>query len=270
FIPGWLMPGDIWAAQLRDLSKDHHVVALDPRSQGDSDMTAQGNDPLRRARDIRELIEHLDLDSVVLVGWALGAFDCLAYLREFGTDKLNALVLVDGPLGAASSPGPVTLSPFLKAYQKDPAGTSRRYVRALFKRAPSPDLIGLWAKVAARVPADIGLAALGNTQPGDSWQPSLTALRNVSLLYAVTPKYSSQADYLRQVDPQARVEIFQDSGHALFFDEADRFNSTLRDFLRQAALYPPGLPGPQHKQALPFPTAPSAPAPTTLPTKVPT
>jgi len=45
FIPGWLMPADIWEPQLRELSKEYHVVALDPRSQGQSDITPRGNDP---------------------------------------------------------------------------------------------------------------------------------------------------------------------------------------------------------------------------------
>src|SRR5690349_3210935 len=61
FIPGWLMPADIWEPQLREFSKDYHVVALDPRSQGQSDMTPQGNDPLRRSKDVSELLEHLHI-----------------------------------------------------------------------------------------------------------------------------------------------------------------------------------------------------------------
>src|SRR5580658_5230968 len=63
FIPGWLMPADIWEPQFQELSKDYHVVVLDPRSQGQSDMTPLGNDPLRRSTDIRELLDHLHLDS---------------------------------------------------------------------------------------------------------------------------------------------------------------------------------------------------------------
>jgi microsomal epoxide hydrolase len=70
----------------------------------------------------------------------------------------------------------------------------------------------------------------------------------VPLLYAVTPKYAYQANYLMQVDPLARVEFFNNSGHALFVDEADHFNEVMRDFLRKAALYPPGLPEPPRKK----------------------
>ncbi len=137
-IPGWLMPADIWEPQFQELSKDYHVILLDPRSQGRSDMTHSGNDPLRRSKDIEELLEYLHLNSVVLVGWSLGAFDTLAYLGQFGNDKLNALVLVDSPLGGPSAPL-TQRSPFLKSFQIDRDSANRNYVWGLFKKHPAMD-----------------------------------------------------------------------------------------------------------------------------------
>jgi non-heme chloroperoxidase len=259
FIPGWLMPADIWEKQFLELSKDHHVVALDPRSQGQSDMTPAGNDPLRRSQDLQELLEHLHLDSVVLVGWSLGAFDAMAYLRQFGTGKVNALVLVDSPLAAPSSPAPAQRSPFLQGFQSDRQKAGQVYVWSLFKKDQSPGFYKKLIQSEARIPTDIALASLDNTQPGENWEPSLRILRQVPLLYAVTPKYASQAAYLQQVAPQARVELFENCGHALFVDEAERFNALIRDFLRQISLYPAGLP-----QSFPLAAAktlPSAPSP---------
>ncbi len=252
FIPGWLMPGDIWEPQFRELSKDYHVVVLDPRSQGQSDMTPLGNDPLRRSRDIQELLEHLHLDSVVLVGWALGAFDALAYLDQFGNDKLNALVLVDSPLGAPSAPS-TQRSRFLQGFQTDRENSNRNYVWGLFKKHATASFYRKLIQSAALVPTNIALAALDNTIPGDSWQPSPRALRQVPLLYAITPKFATQAAYLQQMDPQAKVETFGHSGHALFVDEPEHFNAVIRDFLHQASLYPAGLPS-----ARPHVTSPGA------------
>jgi pimeloyl-ACP methyl ester carboxylesterase len=62
----------IWDAQIRYFAEHFHVVALDPRSQGDSDKPSSGNYPERRAQDINELIEHLKLSPVVLVGCKTG------------------------------------------------------------------------------------------------------------------------------------------------------------------------------------------------------
>ncbi|HTC21468.1 MAG TPA: alpha/beta fold hydrolase, partial [bacterium] len=260
FIPGWLMPADIWEPQFQELSKDYHVVVLDPRSQGQSDMTPLGNDPLRRSTDIRELLDHLHLDSVVLVGWALGAFDTLAYLRQYGNDKLNGLVLVDSPLAAASAPS-TQRSPFLMEFQTDRENANRNYVWGLFKQQAHAGFYKKLIQSAALVPTQIALSALDNTIPGENWDPGLKALRQVPLLYAITPKFATQAAYLQQVDPQARVENFDHSGHALFVDEPEHFNAVIRDFLHQSSLYPAGLPS-ARSHAAPPSTA-STPIPST-------
>jgi len=76
-------------------------VALDPRSQGDSDKPTEGNSCERRAQDIKELIVHLKLDHVVLVGWSLGVPELLTYAEQFGGSRIRAYVLVDGLRGTS-------------------------------------------------------------------------------------------------------------------------------------------------------------------------
>jgi non-heme chloroperoxidase len=249
FISGWLLPAEIWKAQLEDLSQDFHVIALDTRSQGESDITPQGDEPLRQAQDIQELLDYLQLTSVVLVGWSHGGFQVLAYMGEFGTDRLYAAVLVDSALGAASSnASSASQSRFLDQFKTDRPKAVRSFVWGLFKNPPPGDFLKELDAEAVKPPTDIALALMNNAFPGDRWQPSLKIMNQVPLLYAVTPKYTFQANYLTQVDPLARVEIFQNSGHALFFDESDHFNALMRDFIRQSALYPAGLPEPAHRQ----------------------
>src|SRR5512142_1404486 len=51
FIPGWTMAAEIWEKQIAHFATKYRVIAVDPRSQGDSDKAAEGNYPERRARD---------------------------------------------------------------------------------------------------------------------------------------------------------------------------------------------------------------------------
>lgn len=249
FIPGWLMPAEIWELQIRELSQNFRVLALDPRSQGQSDLTSSRNTPPRRAQDIRELLDHLQIGSVVLVGWSMGAFDCLAYLRQYGDDRLFALALVDSPLGAPSGPKPTQRSAFLKNFQADRPNEDRNYIWGLFKHPPSAGFFKTLLASADRVPTDIALDMLDQTQPGDAWQPSVRALQGTPLLYAITPKFSQQGDYLKQAAPQSRVELFSQSGHALFVDDSKRFNTLLEDFIWQSSLYPAGWSRPGRPKA---------------------
>jgi len=95
-IPGWTMPASIWRPQLEGLGRKYHVVAVDPRSQGESDTPSDGNYPERRSRDFEELMDHLQLRDVTMVGWSMGVPETLVYANQFGTSRLRALILVDG------------------------------------------------------------------------------------------------------------------------------------------------------------------------------
>ena len=56
FVPGWTMPAWIFEAQIEALDDRYHVVALDPRGQGESEVPAFGYAAERRGRDVAELI----------------------------------------------------------------------------------------------------------------------------------------------------------------------------------------------------------------------
>jgi non-heme chloroperoxidase len=53
------------------------------------------------------------------------------------------------------------------------------------------------------------------------------------LLYVVRPRWEAQAATLRRNRPGTETDIFQDAGHALFVDEAARFNAVVDAFIRR-------------------------------------
>ena len=94
FIPGWTLPAFLWKDQMRRFSSDRLVIAIDPRSQGDSTKTETGNTPEQRARDLREILANRHITSAVLVGWSQGV------------DRRPALTRIDRPtlvIGSAES-----------------------------------------------------------------------------------------------------------------------------------------------------------------------
>ncbi len=104
FIPGWTMPAWIWQKQIDEFSKKYHVIAVDPRSQGESDKPPSGHLPETRSRDYKELVDHLGLKQPVLVGWSMACGELVKYAEQFGTDNVGGLVLVDGFLSEKLSP----------------------------------------------------------------------------------------------------------------------------------------------------------------------
>lgn len=71
-IPGFGEALTMWKYAVPVLSQRFQVVCLDPRGHGRSTKAAGNNRQKRMAQDIRELIDHLGLEDVLLVGHSLG------------------------------------------------------------------------------------------------------------------------------------------------------------------------------------------------------
>lgn len=228
FIPGWTMPAEIWASQLEYFGREHRTVALDPRSQGRSEVAKTGHDPVRRAQDIHELLDALGAKSAVLVGWSLGVLEALAYTDAHGSDRLDALVLVDNSIG--EDPPPVSDPTFLARLRKDRRATVERFVRAMYKTPQGEDYYRGIIAAALKTPLEASVALLSYRNPREYWR-RLAYATPVPVLYAVTPRFKEQAENFRRRKPEVRIEVFEAAGHALFVDEAARFNAVLDDFL---------------------------------------
>ena len=106
FIPGLTFSGEIFKNQLEYFSSEYRVIAIDPRGQGYSAKTVDGNDYLTHGRDVAGLIDALGLKDIVLIGWSTGNLDTWSYVQQFGKDKLRGVVTIDmSPLPLSPDPG---------------------------------------------------------------------------------------------------------------------------------------------------------------------
>ncbi|MGH9508735.1 MAG: alpha/beta fold hydrolase [Terriglobales bacterium] len=234
FIPGWMMPGEIWDPQIRHFARNYQVVALDPRSQGESERPSEGHYPERRARDIRELIEHLKLSNVVLVGWSLGVGEVLTYAREFGTADLHALVLVDAFL---SDPDKASVErwrgmfTWLKTMQTDRRKWTEDFVRNMYAKPHPEAYVKRITEMALRTPTSSAFALIGNVFAQADWRPAAAKIDR-PVLFVCQASSKASAELFQSVLPATRVETLDGVGHALFVDDPERFNSIVDDFVR--------------------------------------
>lgn len=95
-VHGWSQAGAAaFQPQLDELSKQFKVVIYDHRGHGYSDRPEQGLTLNRLAMDLRELIDYLQLDNILLAGWSMGASTTFEYVKTYGVEKLAAVVLFD-------------------------------------------------------------------------------------------------------------------------------------------------------------------------------
>jgi non-heme chloroperoxidase len=236
FIPGWTMPAWIWQKQIDGLSSKYHVVAVDPRSQGESDKPTYGHLPETRARDYKELVDHLALKQPVLVGWSMGCGELMKYVEQFGSDNLAGLVLVDGYLWEKPDPNLFAgMSGWMNQLQQDRQKQANGFVRGMYRKPqPEPYLARVIA-ASMEVPADTAAVLIYNMIAVRDFNGGFARL-NRPVLFAYQPDSQSTADFLKaKLGDKVQLKKFEGDGHALFVDDPEKFNDALGEFLATLA-----------------------------------
>ena len=95
FIHGWPLNHEMWEYQLAELPKHNlRCITYDRRGFGKSDRTWESYDYDTLAADLNELITQLNLSSVTLVGFSMGGGEIARYIGNYGTDKIEKVVLI--------------------------------------------------------------------------------------------------------------------------------------------------------------------------------
>ncbi|MER5730137.1 alpha/beta hydrolase [Streptomyces sp. NPDC002138] len=245
FVPGLGMTAQCFAHTAAALGPDHDVVTVDLRGHGDSPEPPLGWTIEDAATDLAQVVEHLDLRDVTLVGWSLGATVTYNYVERYGTDRVSRLVSVEmsphllreegwdhaafGGLDAAGA---------LQATQQqwtDPDA----YLTALMENCfaagiePEPDVLRPLLTASLKT-SRLALLALWGGVLNQDWRERVGALTLPTLLVhgAKSRIFPTEVGkWLLGAFPDARLEMFEESGHAPFIEEPDRFVRVLRDFV---------------------------------------
>ena len=80
---GWPLSSDAWQVELKIFADaGYRVIAHDRRGHGRSSKTYQGNDMTTYAKDLAELVEHLDLEDVVVIGHSTGGLQAALWAGD--------------------------------------------------------------------------------------------------------------------------------------------------------------------------------------------
>jgi non-heme chloroperoxidase len=231
FVPGWTMPGWIWENQISHFSLDYRVVAMDPRSQGDSAKPGEGDYPASHARDIKAVIDQLHLAPVVLVGWSMAVTEIASYVDQFGTSGISGIVFVDG------APGLEITTETFKGYVQflNSVETNRQkwtsdFVRSMYRKPQAEEYLQRVIKASLATPADSAVA-MGLAGITTDNRAALGKIDKPTVIAWATKEMLPVFQDMQKRIPGARLEMFDDAGHALFVDDADKFNILLEEFI---------------------------------------
>ncbi len=132
FSHGWPLNADSWESQMLFLaSKGYRCIAHDRRGHGRSSQSWNGNTMNTYADDLAELIEALDLNEAVLIGFSAGGGEVARYIGRHGTKRVAKAALISAVsplmLKTAANPAGLPIDVFNKIRQGCLADRSQFY-----------------------------------------------------------------------------------------------------------------------------------------------
>ena len=117
FSHGWPLSSDSWEAQMLFLaSNGYRCIAHDRRGHGRSSQPWNGNEMNTYAEDLAALLDTLNLQNAVLIGFSAGGGEVARYIGRHGTKRLVKAVLVSAVpplmLKTAANPGGLPIKVF--------------------------------------------------------------------------------------------------------------------------------------------------------------
>lgn len=233
-----------WCRQMQGaLAEDFRLVAMDLRGHGASDKpldAANYTDSELFAKDVHAVIRSKSLDRPVLVGWSYGGFVIADYLRHYGDGDIGGIVLVGVSPRLGTEEAQADLGPeFLEAAGGLMSGDVKTNIEAVRNFLPlvteeplSDEARDIVFGTAMMVPPAVRRALFGRELDNVAVFAGLNAPALIAHGRHDRIVRLSTAQEMAEVMPNAELKVYDDSGHAPFLEEAERFNQDLASFVR--------------------------------------
>lgn len=239
FVHGGHMSKAVWRHQEASLAPEYRVIAVDLRGHGESDKPYCDYSIETFADDLAALVDGLDLNDPVVVGWSVGAQVVAEYLGR-DPDAVDGVVFVSSVLFDRIAPdveAEIDVDGLVSRQQTNQPAAMLSFVSdSLSDGVGEPTRRWLW-RVAMGTPVYVGvnhlrsLESLSYERIADSLQDvTVPALVVHGALDDVTSD-AGASHFATEVLGSGRAVTFDDSAHFSFIEESARFTETLVDFL---------------------------------------
>lgn len=246
FVPGYMCTTEFWRRNVPELSKSYRVITFDPRGYGRSFKSNHGNTIKRHAEDIKELIDHLKLEDVMLIGWSTGGSVVSAYCHYHNNYKLKGLGLLDAPLFPFSPESwnghgchGYNIDKWIQSMMLDLISNPEKYYNDFVNRVfgldcPEEERTWITAEL-KKTPVWIG-AELHMDYCHTDAVKMLESVAVPTIIYAGnSPAYplSMSQSYMDHLHVPTEFHPFMEGGHVLFYKEYKKFNQVTLEFLKK-------------------------------------
>ena len=224
FIHGWMCDQSFWDAQVEPMSVSYTVVTIDLPGHGLSGMDRDGWPLMAFGTDVQAVVEHLDLDEVILVGHSMGGPVALEAARLM-PDRVIGVIAVDALHNADFEYDPEQKAGFLAAWNQDFAGTCTSFVTSMFPETTDPALVDRVKASMCEGPAQSSVAQLRQFLDYDM-KAALEAV-DVPVRCINSASFPTDVDGNRVYHEDFEAVIIDGPGHFLMMETPEQFNAHL-------------------------------------------
>ncbi|HVF80630.1 MAG TPA: alpha/beta hydrolase [Flavisolibacter sp.] len=246
-IHGWPVSKDMWEYQIDDLvNAGLRVIKYDRRGFGKSDKPWDGYDYDTFTDDLHAILEKLDLEDAVLVGFSMGGGEAVRYVNRYGTTgRVSKIVLVSAVvpfLGQANdNPDGVPQAVFaeiIEALKEDRIAFLDTFGEQFFgvsmiKHPVSKPYLQYFrglAEVALPRATQQCALAFANTD----FRADVAAVNVPTLIIHgdadKTVPIEASSDRTAKMIPNAIYKIYNGAPHGLFYTDRKKLNQDIIDF----------------------------------------
>lgn len=245
FIHGWSGSSEFFKPQLEELSKSNRVIIYDLKGHGRSEVVDRGLTMKGFAEDLQDLIIGLKLNKPVLIGWSMGAMIIFEYIKQFGTESISKIGILDmTPKLINDKTWSYGLSHgiFIEEDQKytltlladDYGEYLKKFIKFALPYKAEEDLIQVFKDAEKNSP--LVLIAMWHAMGVSDYRqilhdidiPALIVYGGKSTLYN-----ADTARYMADRISKSKLVEFESATHFLVVEEADRLTKEVYDFVNK-------------------------------------
>ncbi|MDG0811997.1 alpha/beta fold hydrolase [Cohnella rhizosphaerae] len=248
FLHGWPLNHKMFEYQYLELPRlGYRCIGIDLRGFGKSDASWDGYNYCSLADDVKAVIDHLGVSGATLVGFSLGGAVAVRYMARHAGHGISRLLLV-----GAAAPSFVQREDFkhgtppekvedmiLQAYADRPA-LAAQFGKMLTASKPSAGMAAWLQSLAFEASAVGTYKALESLRTEDLREDLPLIGVPTAIFHGVQDEICpfALAEEIRRLVPASTLHRFEESGHAVPFDEPQLFSERLTAFLADTRVVP--------------------------------
>ena len=235
FVHGWTNPRTIWDEQIEHFSTKYQAVALDLAGSGESGNNREQWSMEAFSNDVVAVVNQLNLDEVVLVGFSMGAAVAVETANQI-PEKVKGIVMVDH-MQNPEQKIPPQMIPVMDSIMMDLLNnmTNEKLVAMGFYKTNQEinyaKVMNLYPDTVSKIGWREALRANMNWMNEDC----LNSLKKLKVpVHAINSDMQpTEVEIFRKYVPEFEAKIIHDVGHLVFWEKPNEFQKLLEESIQE-------------------------------------